>query len=140
MNTVLEKMKLICSSSESTDLQTILKSVYFFHEKRKDFTGNIHRYSSELDSKLDGLDFSVADPVRCCVNALCAEYDYAAFTEGFQAGASLILAFLESTIPPIASQLTAPNTKIYHSKQNTPVPNNLRRRVRFQAILSGAFY
>ena len=95
MDTYIDQIQQILSQGETPDLKSFLNLIYFRCEKRGDPDGEIQRTTKELEKYVADLDFPIADPVLSAVNALCAEYDYAAFTEGFQTGASLILSLLQ---------------------------------------------
>ena len=52
---------------------------------------DIRQIRDELEGYVDGLEFRKQDRILSTVNALCAAYDYAGFSEGFRRGGELIL-------------------------------------------------
>ena len=52
---------------------------------------DIRQAREELERYVEDLEFRKQDQILSTVNALCATYDYAGFSEGFRRGAELIL-------------------------------------------------
>ena len=50
--------------------------------------------SDELNRRLEILPFEQENAIGMACMSLCAEYEHAAFTDGFQKGAALILSLL----------------------------------------------
>lgn len=96
MNRQKERIKQLLVQDNTEDLQAFLHTFYELHETRTDYTGELRRCSLVLESQLDVLEFEEKGSISSTVNALCAAYDFAAFTEGFQKGATLILSLLSN--------------------------------------------
>lgn len=95
MNTYIENAKKLLQK-EPVELSEFLDSVYEYCENRINRNEDkIKEYSDELNRALEGLSFEQEDAIGCACHALCAEYEYSAFTDGFQKGAALILGLLE---------------------------------------------
>ena len=52
---------------------------------------DIRQVRAELEGYLADMEFRRQDRILSAVNALCATYDYAGFSEGFRRGSELIL-------------------------------------------------
>lgn len=94
MNTYIEKIQKILNQKNHMELQRFLRLVYFSIPRRDDLSGQLACKEKAWSRILSGLDFPLRDAIDCAANELHAEVEYAAFTEGFQRGAELILAFL----------------------------------------------
>ena len=57
---------------------------------------DILQVREELEAHLADMAFRQQDCILSTVNALCATYDYAGFSEGFRRGSELILRLLEA--------------------------------------------
>ena len=57
---------------------------------------DILQIREELEAHLADMAFRQQDCILSTVNALCATYDYAGFSEGFRRGSELILRLLEA--------------------------------------------
>lgn len=80
---------------EPLELQEFLDGIYEYFENRINRNENkLKAYSDELNRALVGLPFEQEDAIGCACHALCAEYEIAAFTDGFQKGGALILSLL----------------------------------------------
>lgn len=95
MNTYMETIKGLLAKGPD-DLIDFLDSVYEYCEKRENINQQqIDQYLQELDEQTGDLPFARSNAISCTCFALCAEYEYAAFTDGFQKGAWLILNLLQ---------------------------------------------
>lgn len=74
------------------ELETYIRIVYEACEKHPYCNeADIRQIREELEGYVDGLEFRKQDRILSTVNALCAAYDYAGFSEGFRRGGELIL-------------------------------------------------
>ena len=95
MNTYIKKAKALLESS--TALEDFLDCSYDFCVKRKNINEeDIRQHMQELDAAIENLPFPQKNAIGCACYALCGAYEYAAFTDGFQKGAGLILNLLEN--------------------------------------------
>lgn len=95
MNTYIEKAKRLLQK-EPLELMDFLDNVYEYCENRINRNEDeIRAWNRALNQAMEGLPFEQEDAVSCACCALCAQYEYAAFTDGFQKGAALILGLLE---------------------------------------------
>ena len=94
MNTYIEKIQEILNQKDHMELQRFLRLVYFSIPRRDDLSGQLACKEKAWNHLLSGLDFPLRNAIECATNDLHAEVEYAAFTEGFQRGAELILALL----------------------------------------------
>ena len=94
MNRHTKKIKQLFVQGNTDDLEAFLQLTYDLYENRADRTGEIQRCSLVLENQLNILNFAEKDSISSAVSALCAAYDFSAFTEGFQRGATLILSLL----------------------------------------------
>ena len=76
----------------SKELQDYIRILYEACEKHPYANErDIMQIREELEGYVDGLEFRKQDRILSTVNALCAAYDYAGFSEGFRRGGELIL-------------------------------------------------
>ena len=74
------------------ELETYIRILYEACEKHPYCNeADIRQIRDELEGYVDGLEFRKQDRILSTVNALCAAYDYAGFSEGFRRGGELIL-------------------------------------------------
>lgn len=92
----INAIRKLLGEQEIAQAQDFLNLVYQYYENRNDPSGDIRRYTQELEKRTGFLDFPQQDAICCAANALCSAYDFAAFTEGFQRGAALTLSLLPS--------------------------------------------
>ena len=79
------------------ELETYIRIVYEACEKHPYCNeADIRQIREELEGYVDGLEFRKQDRIISTVNALCAAYDYAGFSEGFRRGGELILRLMEA--------------------------------------------
>ena len=78
----------------NVQLQEILNGEYEYRDRKQLCRKEYRRYLQKIENALSAMDFSQRDEILSSVNALCAEYEYAAFMDGYQRGAKLILSFL----------------------------------------------
>ena len=79
------------------ELETYIRIVYEACEKHPYCNeADIRQIREELEGYVDGLEFRKQDRILSTVNALCAAYDYAGFSEGFRRGGELILRLMEA--------------------------------------------
>ena len=79
------------------ELETYIRIVYEACEKHPYCNeADIRQIREELEGYVDGLEFRKQDRILSTVNALCAAYDYAGFSEGFRRGGELILRPMEA--------------------------------------------
>ena len=79
------------------ELETYIRIVYEACEKHPYCNeADIRQIREELEGYVDGLEFRKQDRIMSTVNALCAAYDYAGFSEGFRRGSELILRLMEA--------------------------------------------
>ena len=57
---------------------------------------DIRKVREELEGYVGDLEFRRQDRILSTVNALCATYDYAGFSEGFRRGSELVLRMMEA--------------------------------------------
>lgn len=97
MNAYIKKARELLAK-EPVELIDFLDSVYEYCEKRENVNKQlIERYLQELDEQIGDLPFERRNAIGCACFALCAEYEHAAFTDGFQKGAWLILNLLQKS-------------------------------------------
>ena len=95
MNDYIKTTKELLKQGSPIQLAEILAVVYDLCEKRENVDSQLlDAYLEQIETHLEGMPFDRADEVRCAINAMCVEYDTAAFTDGFQKGAALILSLL----------------------------------------------
>ena len=96
MNNYINKAKELLLK-EPLALREFLDSVYVYCEEREDPNkAEIRQCMEELNNLLEPLPFMQKDAIGCACMALCCESEYAAFTDGFQKGAALILSLLST--------------------------------------------
>ena len=79
------------------ELETYIRIVYEACEKHPYCNeADIRQIREELEGYVDGLEFRKQDRILSTVNALCAAYDYAGFSEGFRRGGELLLRLMEA--------------------------------------------
>ena len=95
MNIYLENAKKLLLE-EPLELTEFLMSVYEYCEEQEIRNkANLDPYMKELNDLLEPLPFAQRDAIGQACIALFCENEYAAFTDGFQKGAALILGLLE---------------------------------------------
>ena len=79
------------------ELETYIRILYDACEKHPYCNeADIRQIRNELEGYVVDLEFRKQDRILSTVNALCATYDYAGFSEGFRRGIELILRLLEA--------------------------------------------
>ena len=77
---------------ERLALQDYIRILYEACEKHPYCNDDdIRQVRAELEGYLADMEFRRQDRILSAVNALCATYDYAGFSEGFRRGSELIL-------------------------------------------------
>ena len=98
MSKCMEKAKEVFMSGETVKKCEFLSGMYDLYDVQETLYGaHIRQQMETLDESLKGLPFSRRDAIGCACFHLCSEYEYAAFTTGFQKGAALILRLLQET-------------------------------------------
>ena len=92
MNQTMQTLRHLLAQEDPLDLNDYIRILYEACESRPCCNdADIRQVRDELDGCLADLEFRQQDRVLCTVNALCALYVYAGFSEGFRRGAELVL-------------------------------------------------
>lgn len=97
MNNHVDIITHLITQDEGKSAQDILRLAYELGEKRRDYNGDIQYCNGKMEEHLRFIDFPERDSIESTINALCAAYDYAAYVDGFQSGAALILGLLKGS-------------------------------------------
>jgi hypothetical protein len=91
------KTNHLLQQEDSMVLEDYIRILYEACEKHPYCNeADILQVREELEAHLADMAFRQQDCILSTVNALCATYDYAGFSEGFRRGSELILRLLEA--------------------------------------------
>ena len=79
-------------------LQQLMKREYGEYEETQQPNEKMKQSAKAVEQHLSGLTFAEKDEILSRMNAICAEYEYAAFVDGYLRGARLILSLLCSDV------------------------------------------
>ena len=92
MKQTIQKPHRLLEQEERLALQDYIRILYEACEKHPYCNDDdIRQVRAELEGYLSDMEFRRQDRILSAVNALCATYDYAGFSEGFRRGSELIL-------------------------------------------------
>ena len=92
MNQMMQNLRCLLEQGEHLDLDSYIRILYTACEKHRYCNEtDIARVREELEAYVEGLEFRKQDRILSTVNALCACFEYAGFSEGFRRGSELIL-------------------------------------------------
>ena len=92
MKQTIQKLHRLLEQEEGLALQDYIRILYEACEKHPYCNDDdIRQVRAELEGYLTDMEFRRQDRILSAVNALCATYDYAGFSEGFRRGSELIL-------------------------------------------------
>ena len=96
MKQTIQTLCHLLAQEASLDLNDYIRILYEACEKHPYCNeADIRQVRDELEGSLADLEFRRQDRMLCTVNALCAEYVYAGFSEGFRRGTELVLELME---------------------------------------------
>jgi len=96
MNQTIQRLRCALEQEESIDLKEYIRILYEACVNHPyDNEDDIREIREELEGYMEGLEFRRQDRILSTVNALCASYDYAGFSEGFRRGSELLLRLAE---------------------------------------------
>lgn len=102
MKDIIQTLKNLLEQEEPIGLDDYIRILYEACESRPYCNEEaIRLVREEVESGLVDIDFHRQDRVLCAVNALCSEYVYAGFSEGFRRGAELSIELMREGIPTI---------------------------------------
>lgn len=92
MKQTIQNLCNLLAQEDALELDDYIRILYEACESRPYCNdADIRQVREELDNCLADLEFRRQDRVLCTVNALCALYVYAGFSEGFRRGTELVL-------------------------------------------------
>ena len=98
MKHTMDQIRNLLAQEDPLDLNDYTRILYEACESRPYCNdGDICLVRDELEGDLADLEFRRQDRVLSTVNALCALYVYAGFSEGFRRGAELVLEMEKET-------------------------------------------
>ena len=97
MNQMTQKLHSFLEQEDSMVLEDYIRILYEACEKHPYCNeADIREVREELEGYVGDLEFRRQDRILSTVNALCATYDYAGFSEGFRRGSELVLRMVGS--------------------------------------------
>mgnify|MGYP003300851322 CR=1 FL=1 len=97
MKQTIQKLHRLLEQEEGLALQDYIRILYEACEKHPYCNeADILQVREELEAHLADMAFRQQDCILSTVNALCATYDYAGFSEGFRRGSELVLRMVGS--------------------------------------------
>ena len=97
MKQTIQKLHRLLEQEEGLALQDYIRILYEACEKHPYCNeADIRQVREELEGDVGDLEFRRQDRILSTVNALCATYDYAGFSEGFRRGSELVLRMVGS--------------------------------------------
>ena len=97
MNQTIQKLHNLLEQGNAMLLQDYIQILYEACENHPYCNeADIREVREELEGYVGDLEFRRQDRILSTVNALCATYDYAGFSEGFRRGSELVLRMVGS--------------------------------------------
>ena len=97
MNQMTQKLHSLLEQEDTMVLEDYIRILYEACEKHPYCNeADIRKVREELEGYVGDLEFRRQDRILSTVNALCATYDYAGFSEGFRRGSELVLRMVGS--------------------------------------------